>query len=96
MTQKRWSNRSKNAVSRQVINLDYDLGTIPESDRKNCFKTVTDPGTGITYHKVELQLEVSVTVAGGVRLDLMAGTREDYFGGIARVGHRLATWSPPH
>ncbi|KAI8635597.1 hypothetical protein F5Y19DRAFT_408383 [Xylariaceae sp. FL1651] len=80
-------------VSRKVVNLDYDLGSIPESDRRNCYKRVTDPESGITYHKVEMQLVISVTIAGGIRLDLMTGSQEDYFGRTTREGYRLAVWS---
>ncbi|KAI3320302.1 hypothetical protein HD806DRAFT_507127 [Xylariaceae sp. AK1471] len=82
-------------VTRQIINLDYDLGSIPESDRRNCFKSVTDPNTSMTYHRVEMQLEISVTMASGVRLDLMTGCRDDFLGNTGREGHRLAAWSSP-
>jgi hypothetical protein len=89
----RSANEYVNAVARRIINLDYDLGSIPDSERRSFFKSITDPETRTTYHKVEMQLEISVTMAGGVRLDLKTGCQEDFLGNTAREGYRLVAWS---
>ncbi|KAI3339486.1 hypothetical protein F4824DRAFT_45665 [Ustulina deusta] len=77
-------------ITRETVNLDYDLGNIPDTVRRNCYKRIIDPQTGKTYDRVEMQLLVAVSVAGDISLDLRAGATEDYWGNTAREGYRLA------
>ncbi|KAI1349090.1 hypothetical protein F5Y01DRAFT_327762 [Xylaria sp. FL0043] len=78
--------------NQETVQLDYDLGKIPDSDRKNCYVNITDSRTGRTYNKVEMQLEITVSVNGFIFLDLRAGTVDDFLGRAGREGYRLAYW----
>jgi hypothetical protein len=41
--------------------MDFDLTTLREADQRAFIQTVTNPQTQITYHKLDLQLEINVT-----------------------------------
>lgn len=83
-------------VTRKTVQLDYDLGDIPDVGRRDCYKRIIDPQTRRTYDKVEMQLEVTVSIAGDITLDLRAGMIEDHYRSIVREGYRLAHWAKLH
>ncbi|KAI1737444.1 hypothetical protein F4680DRAFT_214502 [Xylaria scruposa] len=83
-------------VTRKTVQLDYKLGSIPDADRGNYYERIRDPQTRNTYDKVKMQLEVTVSMAGDITLDLRAGVVEDYHRRTAREGYRLAYWTTLH
>ncbi|KAI0450091.1 hypothetical protein F5B21DRAFT_517692 [Xylaria acuta] len=83
-------------VTRKTITLDYDLGNIPDADRGDCYRRIRDPQTKQIYAKVEMQLEVTVSIAGDISLDLRTGITEAYLRRTGREGHQLAHWPPLH
>ncbi|KAI0415867.1 hypothetical protein F5X98DRAFT_376248 [Xylaria grammica] len=82
-------------VTREKVHLDYDLRRIPDVGRRNCYKRINDRQTGQEYDKVEMHLEVTVSLAGDISLHLRAGATEDHYGQPNLQGYQLAYWAKP-
>ncbi|KAI0532804.1 hypothetical protein GGR58DRAFT_522464 [Xylaria digitata] len=79
-------------VTREIVKLDYDLENIPDAGWSNCCKHIIDPQTRQSCYKVEMQLEVTVSMADDIELDLRAGATKDYYGDANMTGYPLAHW----
>jgi hypothetical protein len=79
----------RNIGQDEVINLSYNLGDIPMDTRKRTpDKYIADRNAaGMTFHRVEMEVEISVS-RQGARLDLLWG-KQTGLGGTGAPGFRL-------
>lgn len=69
--------------------LDYDLSDI-SVNQNAVFTTATNPQSGMSYHIVEMQVEVTVSQVGA-RIDVLWGKVQDLLGVTGRPGYLLAS-----
>lgn len=74
------------------MDLDYDLASIPELNARNAFNTITNREKRVSYHKLEMDVELTVNQLG-VNARVMYGKVENASGEVTTQGHRLAYYN---
>ncbi|KAM7220175.1 hypothetical protein V8F06_004503 [Rhypophila decipiens] len=70
--------------------LDYDLNIIPRPDQAGIFQSFTDHRTGVTHHKVTMEVMVRVDQQN-IYIELLCGRTVDMLGRTGAPGYRLAS-----
>ncbi|KAI1373089.1 hypothetical protein F4677DRAFT_430205 [Hypoxylon crocopeplum] len=81
-------------AKRSELFLDYDLSLVTPDYRSNIFQKETNAQSGLTYYKVEMQLEIKIT-QGSAHVELVCGKTEGMLGGVGAPGYPLASGDIP-